>query len=126
MRIGNRKSQKTRTIELEKTGIKAIKSSLVGPESLNDTLLLNYQGEPVSRVTSSVLPSAQCSLAALMTRGARRICGAAIAWRTGVVRAHVSSPWHQPDDLGEAPERARSASSVSSNSAYWIRCRTPR
>jgi integrase/recombinase XerC len=43
------KGQKTRTIELEKRGIQAIKSYLaVRPESLHAELFLNYQGQPLS------------------------------------------------------------------------------
>lgn len=43
------KGRKTRTIELEKRGIQAIKSYLaVRPESLHDELFLNYQGQPLS------------------------------------------------------------------------------
>lgn len=46
--VGHGKGQKTRTIELEKRGIQAIKSYLaVRPESLHDELFLNYQGEPL-------------------------------------------------------------------------------
>jgi integrase/recombinase XerC len=43
------KGQKTRTIELEKRGIQAIKNYLaVRPESLHEELFLNYQGQPLS------------------------------------------------------------------------------
>lgn len=46
--VGNGKGQKTRTIELEKRGIQAIRSYLaVRPESLNEEIFLNYQGEPL-------------------------------------------------------------------------------
>ena len=45
--VGNGKGQKARTIALEKKGIQAIKSYLaVRPESLDEELFLNYQGEP--------------------------------------------------------------------------------
>jgi site-specific recombinase XerD len=47
--IGQGKGQKERTIELEKKGIRAIKSYLdVRPTSLHRELFLNYQGEPLS------------------------------------------------------------------------------
>jgi integrase/recombinase XerC len=43
------KGQKTRTIELEKRGIQAIRNYLaVRPESLHEELFLNYQREPLS------------------------------------------------------------------------------
>jgi len=49
LRIASGKGMKTRSIELEKKGIQAIKSYLaVRPASLSDTLFLNYQGEPLS------------------------------------------------------------------------------
>ena len=49
LRIASGKGMKTRTIELEKKGIQAIKSYLaVRPESLSNALFLNYQGEPIS------------------------------------------------------------------------------
>src|SRR5215213_10090617 len=49
LRITSGKGMKTRSIELEKRGIQAIKSYLVvRPESLHDELFLNYQGEPLS------------------------------------------------------------------------------
>jgi len=49
LRITSEKGMKTRTIELEKKGIQAIKSYLtVRPESLSNALFLNYQGEPLS------------------------------------------------------------------------------
>ena len=49
LRISSGKGMKTRTIELEKRGIQAIKSYLaVRPESLSNALFLNYQGERLS------------------------------------------------------------------------------
>lgn len=43
------KGQKTRTIELEKRGLQAIRNYLaVRPVSLNEELFLNYQGQPLS------------------------------------------------------------------------------
>jgi site-specific recombinase XerD len=49
LRITSGKGMKTRTIELEKRGIQAIRSYLaVRPESLSNALFLNYQGERLS------------------------------------------------------------------------------
>ncbi len=48
LRIASGKGMKTRSIELEKKGIQAIKSYLtVRPGGLSDVLFLNYQGEPL-------------------------------------------------------------------------------
>jgi site-specific recombinase XerD len=49
LRIASGKGMKTRTIELEKKGIQAIRSYLaVRPENLSNALFLNYQGERLS------------------------------------------------------------------------------
>jgi hypothetical protein len=81
-------------IGLETKGIDAIKNYLVGPESLNDPLVLNHQGKPLSRVRSSVLPSAWCSLAAIMTRGPAALLGQDRAARRCGAGEKVSSAWH--------------------------------
>jgi integrase/recombinase XerC len=50
LRITSGKGMKTRTIELEKRGIQAIRSYLaVRPESLSNAIFLNYQGERLSK-----------------------------------------------------------------------------